>query len=214
MEKQNNFSPVKIVVEGGIGEIIEKKSKFIASVASVETVEQATEFIDGIKKKYWDASHNCSAFVLGDHNEITRCSDDGEPSGTAGRPMLEVLLGQEIHNTVVVVTRYFGGVLLGTGGLVRAYTRAVQAGLVNSRIATRIYGSQVCLTSDYNNIGKIQYILGKAGITDYQSEFTEIVKITVFLPEEQKEKVLDEITKATAARCKIALETSEYRLLE
>ncbi|MBR5578004.1 MAG: YigZ family protein [Lachnospiraceae bacterium] len=214
MEKQEIFLPVKITVEGGTGEIVEKKSKFIANVAAVETVEQATEFIDSMKKKYWDARHNCSAFVLGEHNEITRCSDDGEPSGTAGRPMLEVLLGQGLHNTVVVVTRYFGGVLLGTGGLVRAYTKAVQEGLANSRIATQVYGCEVYLESDYNNIGKIQYILGKAGITEYQSEFTEIVKITAFLLQENKEEILKEIIQATAARCKITEGNSEYRLLE
>ena len=214
MDKQEIYLPVKFILEGGYGEIIEKKSKFIANVASVETVEQATEFIDNIKKKYWDARHNCSAFVLGDHNEVTRCSDDGEPSGTAGRPMLEVLLGAEVHNTVVVVTRYFGGVLLGTGGLVRAYTKAAQVGLANSKIATRVYGSEVLLEADYNNIGKIQYILGKYGITDYQSEFTDRVKLTAFLRQEKKEEILKEITQATAARCKMVETKSEYRLLE
>ena len=108
------------MLEGGCGEIVEKKSRFLATVRPVETEEEASAFIEEMKKKYWDATHNCSAFVIGRRGEITRCSDDGEPSGTAGRPMLEVLLKEGICNTAVVVTRYFGGTLLGTGGLVRA----------------------------------------------------------------------------------------------
>ena len=108
---------IKIVYEGGEGELIEKKSRFIATVRPVESEEEALEFIAAMKKKYWNATHNCSAFVVGENQELQRCSDDGEPQGTAGRPMLDVLLGEEIHNAAVVVTRYFGGTLLGTGGL-------------------------------------------------------------------------------------------------
>ena len=102
----------------GVGEIIEKKSRFIATVAPVKTEEDALKFIEGCRKQYWDASHNCTAFTIGSRHQLTRCSDDGEPAGTAGRPMLDVLLGEDIHDTAVVVTRYFGGTLLGTGGLV------------------------------------------------------------------------------------------------
>ena len=110
----------KIVHRGGQGEIVEKKSRFIATVCPVMSEEEAISFIEKTKKKYWDARHNCHAFVIGERNEISRCSDDGEPSGTAGKPMLDVLLGAGVHNVCVVVTRYFGGTLLGTGGLVRA----------------------------------------------------------------------------------------------
>ena len=110
----------KCIYEGGRGEIEEKKSRFICHVQPVETEEEAVAFINAKKKEYWDARHNCSAFVIGRNAELTRCSDDGEPPGTAGRPMLEVLLNEGIRNIAVVVTRYFGGVLLGTGGLVRA----------------------------------------------------------------------------------------------
>ena len=104
----------RIVYEGGEGEIIEKKSRFIATVRPIETEEEAIEFIAKMKKKYWDARHNCYAYVAGKNQELQRCSDDGEPNGTAGRPMLDVLLREEIHDAVVVVTRYFGGTLLGT----------------------------------------------------------------------------------------------------
>ena len=118
-----------MTLEGGEGEIVEKKSRFIATVRPVASEEEALAFIEEMKKKYWDARHNCSAFVIGRNQELMRFSDDGEPPGTAGKPMLDVLLGAGLHNTAVVVTRYFGGTLLGTGGLVRAYSGAVQEGL-------------------------------------------------------------------------------------
>ena len=102
----------KTVYEGGMGEIIEKKSRFIATVRPVQTEEEALGFIEEMRKKYWDATHNCFAYVIGERREIMRCSDDGEPGGTAGKPMLDVLLGEELYNTAVVVTRYFGGTLL------------------------------------------------------------------------------------------------------
>ena len=124
----------RVVYEGGEGEIVEKKSRFIATVRPIETEEEAVAFVNEMKKKYWDARHNCSAFVIGSRQEVTRCSDDGEPAQTAGRPMLDVLLREGITNVAVVVTRYFGGVLLGTGGLVRAYQSATQAGLAASKI--------------------------------------------------------------------------------
>ena len=109
---EKNVASWRVLLEGGTGEYEEKKSRFIATVRRCESEEEAAAFIDEMKKKYWDARHNCSAFVLGSRGELTRCSDDGEPGGTAGRPMLEVLLGEEIRNVAVVVTRYFGGVLL------------------------------------------------------------------------------------------------------
>ena len=118
----------------------EKKSRFIATVRLVEKEEDALAFIEEMKKKYWDARHNCYAYSIGEHREFTRCSDDGEPSGTAGRPMLDVILGEDIYNVAVVVTRYFGGVLLGTGGLVRAYSGAVQAGLGASKVIEKHHG--------------------------------------------------------------------------
>ena len=122
----------KTVLEGGTGEIVEKKSRFIATVRPVKNEEEALAFLEEMRKKYWDARHNCYAYSIGKNREFTRCSDDGEPSGTAGRPMLDVILGEDIYNVAVVVTRYFGGVLLGTGGLVRAYSKAVQEGLARS----------------------------------------------------------------------------------
>ena len=161
---KRDYESYKMIEEGGQGEIEEKKSRFIATVRPVATEEEAVAFIEEMKKKYWDARHNCSAFVLGSRAEMTRCSDDGEPSGTAGRPMLEVLLGSGIRNVAVVVTRYFGGTLLGTGGLVRAYTQAVQAGLDACVVSTMTYGVSLKVKTDYNGIGKVQYLCGQRGI--------------------------------------------------
>lgn len=188
---------MKVVYTGGEGEIVEKKSRFIATLRPVQTEAEAVAFIGEMKKKYWDARHNCSAFVIGNNQEISRCSDDGEPSQTAGRPMLDVLLKEEIHNTAVVVTRYFGGVLLGTGGLVRAYQKAVQEGLKNSVVLDIQPGQKLAIHTDYNGLGKIQYILGKAKITVMEVEYTDQVVVYAMVPLELKEQIRKKITEGT-----------------
>ncbi|MCI8433141.1 MAG: YigZ family protein [Lachnospiraceae bacterium] len=197
---EKNVASWRVLLEGGTGEYEEKKSRFIATVRRCESEEEASAFIDEMKKKYWDARHNCSAFVLGSRGELTRCSDDGEPGGTAGRPMLEVLLGEEIRNVAVVVTRYFGGVLLGTGGLVRAYTRAVKEGLKNCTFGRMRYGWDIRITTDYNGIGKIQYLLGNAGIEPVSAEYAEQVTLRVTAAAEDARRLEKEITEATAGR--------------
>lgn len=210
MEKERR-EPYRIIIEEGEGTIIEKKSRFIATVKKVETEEEAVAFIEAMKKKYWDARHNCSAFVLGSRAEVTRCSDDGEPSQTAGRPMLEVLLGENLRNVAVVVTRYFGGVLLGTGGLVRAYTQAVKEGLSACVLGTMREGVRLQVETDYNGIGRILYILGERGIEPEQSEYTDIVKLTLLFPVEWQDKLCKEFTEATAGKAKMeVLETLYY----
>src|SRR5699024_4493064 len=160
----------RAVFQGGREEIVEKKSRFIAHVQAVETVEEAQEFIEAVKKKYWDARHNCSAFSVGEQNPLTRCSDDGEPGGTAGKPILEVIQGSGICNIAIVVTRYFGGTLLGTGGLVRAYTDAAKAGIENSVIIEKIPGVRMKLVTDYTDLCMIQYILGEKEVTEEQTD--------------------------------------------
>ncbi len=115
-EQKNQFLPYKIICEPGYGEYEEKKSRFLANAAPVTSEEEAAAFIASVRKKYYDARHHCYAFVIGRNREITRCSDDGEPGGTAGKPILETLLGTQAVDGIVVVTRYFGGTLLGTGG--------------------------------------------------------------------------------------------------
>lgn len=194
------MKPIKILYEGGEGEIVEKKSRFIATVRPVETEEEALAFIAEMKKKYWNATHNCSAFVIGENQNLQRCSDDGEPQGTAGRPMLDVLLGEEIHNLAVVVTRYFGGTLLGTGGLVRAYSKAVQEGLKHCVIIEKQQGFLLKMNTDYNGVGKIQYILGKRKIQITSSEYAADVTLEALVPEGELAKVKEEITEATSGR--------------
>lgn len=196
----------KILYEGGEGEIVEKKSRFIATVQCAESEEEAVSFINAMKKKYWDATHNCSAFVIGEGQTLQRCSDDGEPSGTAGRPMLDVLLGEKICNLVVVVTRYFGGTLLGTGGLVRAYSKAVQEGLRHCKIIEKKQGYLLEIKTDYTGIGKIQYILGQRGIAITNSEYTDTVTVEALVPLEEKKDLTEEITEVTNGRAKFMKE--------
>ena len=190
----------KILYNGGEGELIEKKSRFIATTRPVESEEEALAFIAEMKKKYWDATHNCSAFVIGDRQQIQRCSDDGEPQGTAGRPMLDVLLGEDIHNMAVVVTRYFGGTLLGTGGLVRAYSKSVQVGLEASEVIEKRSGFLLKMAADYNGIGKIQYLLGQRGLTITDSQYTDIVELETLVPQEQLTELKEAITEGTNGR--------------
>ena len=186
-----------VVYKGGEGEIVEKKSRFIATVCPVETEEAAVAFINEMKKKYWDARHNCSAFVLGERQEMTRCSDDGEPAQTAGRPMLDVLLREGITNAAVVVTRYFGGVLLGTGGLVRAYQAATQAGLVASKIIEKCQGTKLVIHTDYNGLGKLQYLFGQQKLAILNTEYAADVVMTVLVPSGQKDMIYKSVVEQT-----------------
>lgn len=188
---------VKILYRGGTGEIVEKKSRFIANVFCIASEEEALSHLAQIKKKYWDARHNCYAFVAGDHHQLKRCSDDGEPQGTAGRPMLDVLLKEDVHNALIVVTRYFGGTLLGTGGLVRAYQKAAQEGLLASTIVEKRRGAWLTVCCDYNSIGKIQYILSKMQIPLADAVYGAAVEQKVMVPAELKEQLLTELTEGT-----------------
>ena len=187
----------RVVYEGGEGEIVEKKSRFIATVRPIETEEEAVAFVNEMKKKYWDARHNCSAFVIGSRQEVTRCSDDGEPAQTAGRPMLDVLLREGITNVAVVVTRYFGGVLLGTGGLVRAYQSATQAGLAASKIIEKRQGKKLIIHTDYNGLGKLQYLFGQQKTAIQDTEYAADVVLTILVPVEQKDFLYKEIIEQT-----------------
>lgn len=204
------LSQYKTVYCGGEAELIEKKSRFIATVKPIKSEEEAIAFIESLKKKYWNATHNCSAYVIGEQFQIQRCSDDGEPSGTAGKPMLDVLLGEEIHDVAVVVTRYFGGTLLGTGGLVRAYSGSVQAGLAASQVITKQYGQKLSIQTDYTGLGKIQYILGQRGLTILNSVYTDKVELEVLLPKEQIQAVQAEIREGTNGQAKMELQETCY----
>ena len=145
------------ILNGAEAELIEKKSRFIATVRPVKDENEAKAFIGEMRKKYWDATHNVFAYQIGERNEIQRSSDDGEPQGTAGKPVLDVLMGGDIKNTAVVVTRYFGGTLLGTGGLVRAYGRSAKLGIEEAGIAKVRHYKECSVTTDYTTAVKIQY---------------------------------------------------------
>lgn len=193
----------KTIYRSGQATIIEKKSRFIAHIIQAETEEEALSFIEACKKKYWDATHNCSAYIIGTKNPLMRCSDDGEPSQTAGKPMLDVLAGQQIYNVVAVVTRYFGGTLLGTGGLVRAYGRAVKEGLENAVVIEKKLAWELEIGVDYIDIGKVQYVIAQAGLTAIDTQYTDSVFIRIPVPVEQTEKLKAELIEGTAGRVKI-----------
>lgn len=162
-------------------EIIEKKSRFIANVLPVCNEQEALDFISNIKKLYYNARHNCFAYVIGGDIPIIRFSDDGEPSKTAGKPILDVLLGEKIENTVIVVTRYFGGTLLGTGGLVRAYSKAAKEGILDAKIVEMDSYNKIFISVDYSFIGKIQYEISNNGHILIDTEYLELVKFTVYV---------------------------------
>ena len=193
----------KTVKQYGEGEIEEKKSRFLGKIKPVSTEEEAIAFIESIKKQYWDARHNCYAFIIGENSESIRCSDDGEPSGTAGKPMLEVLQNNGLKNVVAVVTRYFSGTLLGTGGLVRAYTQATQAALEAAQVATMTLMSVLEIKTDYNAIGKIKYMFAQADTLVMGEEYGVDVVVTIAVPLSEKEIMQKKITEATNGKAVI-----------
>lgn len=197
------MEPYKILYQGGEGELVEKKSRFIATTRPVKSEEEAAAFVEEIRKKYWDARHNCYAWVIGERGQLSRCSDDGEPAQTAGRPMLDVLTGEGIRDACVVVTRYFGGTLLGTGGLVRAYSGAVQEGLRHSVVVEKLPGRQLQILTDYNGAGKIQYVAAQMGILVQDTEYAEQVNMRVIVPLAQAERFIAQVTERTAGRARI-----------
>lgn len=182
----------KTISNNSIAEIVEKKSKFIANIFYVESQEEAEEKIKETKKKYFDARHNCFAYsIFTKEGIVERFSDDGEPSGTAGAPMLNILSSQNLRNIVVIVTRYFGGILLGTGGLVRAYTGAVQEALKNTEIIEKYLGLEVKLEVSYQNLEKLKYYLKQNEINIISSEYLENIKVLVEISENKLNKILE-----------------------
>ena len=179
----------------GNAEIVEKKSRFIANVVPIISEEDALLYLAKIKKEYWDARHNCYAYITFDQS-IKRCSDDGEPSGTAGKPMLEVLQNRNIYGICVVVTRYFGGILLGTGGLLRAYQEATIKGIENAGIAELRLGYKTSWSINYDEYGKFNFLCEKLGVYKIDTQYLDKIKILLVIPisefETFKFKVLEE----------------------
>lgn len=194
-----------IITETGEGEYEEKKSRFIGHALPISSEEEAQLLIDQIKRKYWDARHNCYAYITGERGEIQRFSDDGEPGGTAGRPILDVLNGHELRGVLIVVTRYFGGTLLGTGGLVRAYTKASQLCLDDACIKRMVWGSRVQITCDYTLVGKLQYLFSERNITVEDSVYADNVVFTIIIDEDNVSSILSEVTQSSNGRCEITV---------
>ena len=187
----------------GQAEIVEKKSRFIATVRPVKTEEEAKEFIYEMKKKYWDATHNVFAYQIGPKNEIQRFSDDGEPQGTAGMPVLDVLQKEDIKNAAIVVTRYFGGTLLGTGGLVKAYGKAAKEGMIAAGIWEVIFYKKFYVSVAYTDAGKVQYEILQGGYTLYDTIYTENVTYVVLTKAAWGDAFLKKMIDVTSNRAQI-----------
>ena len=196
----------------GEAEIFEKKSRFIASVFPVHTQEEADEILNKLRKQYWDATHNCFAYQIGERNEIQRFSDDGEPQGTAGKPILDVLKGQDIKDTLIVVTRYFGGTLLGTGGLVRAYGRGAKEGILAAGLIEKMRVCLFTLEMTYPLSGKVQYLLNDKSYVIRESQYTEVVRFIVEVTMGEEVSFTNWLINETNAE--VSIEKGEYVLIE
>lgn len=199
------------IKENSYDEFVEKKSTFITHLVRVTSEEEAREFIQKMKKKHYDATHVCSCYVVGDNNEITRTNDDGEPSGTAGAPMLDVLVKNEIKNVCATVIRYFGGTKLGTGGLVRAYGGGVINALKNATLVERKDALEIRLELDYSLNGKIEYEIKKTNFIVNNLEYTDKIIYTIYVMEEDYDSFQSWIANLTNGQFKI-LSTHEKQL--
>lgn len=187
----------QILIKPGDGEYEEKRSRFLATATPIRSEEEAAAFLAARRKKYWDARHCCYAYVLGTKNELCRFSDDGEPSGTAGKPILDVVLGSGIRNQLIAVTRYFGGTLLGTGGLVRAYSTAAKAALSAALPATVYVGEEWQLICDYADLSRIDKAAEAQGLLTGDRQFGSDVTLTYYLLEGQAPAFLAAAADAT-----------------
>ncbi len=202
----------RTVLKEVAAELVEKRSRFIATVKPVRTEEEALEALENIKKEYWDARHNVYAYVI-EENNIQRYSDDGEPAGTAGLPVLEIIKKEGLSNLIVVVTRYFGGILLGTGGLVRAYSQSAKMGIEAAVPAKMVLCRDVKIFCDYSLLGKVQSeILGR-NLKILDTEYGENVTVNCFVPEVETEKFCEDMTDKTNGKIKIELGETGYNLV-
>ncbi len=188
----------------------DKKSRFLAVIHPVSSEQEAIDFISSVKKKYYDARHNCYAMIIGPGKEFQRSSDDGEPAKTAGAPMLEVLSGADLTNVVAVVTRYFGGTLLGTGGLIRAYQGALKDALGNAVIRKVVYCADISVRIPYPDQGSVSYYLETQGILVMSTEYKEDVTYLIRVNDPEADQLMKRITDITQGRAKINIEEKGY----
>lgn len=195
------LSHYKTVKQWGSAEIVIKKSRFIGQAKPVESEEEAIAFIEAVKKEHWNATHNCSAYMIGERDQIQKASDDGEPSGTAGKPMLEVLRHKGLKNTVVVVTRYFGGILLGAGGLIRAYTDGAVVGVEAAGPVTKVLHRDLFVSIDYTWLGKVENELRNRGTLLGETQFSDKVMLLCRPLHEEADSFILWMTDLTQGQC-------------
>ncbi|MDW0110778.1 YigZ family protein [Sporosarcina aquimarina] len=200
----------KTVKQQGEAEILINKSRFIASVKRTETEQEALEFIQEIKQKHASATHNCSAYLIGEHDNIQKANDDGEPSGTAGFPMLEVLKKQGLKDTTVVVTRYFGGIKLGGGGLIRAYGRSTTEGVAAAGIVERVLHSSMIVTVDYTALGKVENEVRQSEWPLDRIEYGELVTLYIFVPTSEVEQFQGWIADLTNGQAELSEDEPKF----
>ncbi|WP_053218565.1 YigZ family protein [Virgibacillus senegalensis] len=194
----------------GTDEVTIQKSRFIGHVKRVETEEEAQAFIGEIKKRHHDATHNCSAYMIGEHNQIQKANDDGEPSGTAGVPILEVLKKKDLKDTVVVVTRYFGGIKLGAGGLIRAYSGTTSQALDTTGIVRRQLMKHFLVKADYSLLGKLENQLRNSEYLLKDISYQENVAFSVYVESGQEETFTDWMVDLTSDQVEITPGGSSY----
>ncbi|MDO3408674.1 YigZ family protein [Saccharibacillus sp. CPCC 101409] len=194
----------KTVRQEGQREIVIRKSRFIGHIRPVQTEEEAAAFIEQIKKRHRDATHNCSAYLLGERDEIQKQSDDGEPSGTAGKPILEVLKNRELKNVAVVVTRYFGGIMLGAGGLIRAYADGAVAAVEAGGEIARVLHTEVFVTIDYTWHGKVENELRSREVRTGETQFTDKVTLLCLPLAAETDRFVSWITDITQGQADVS----------
>ncbi|KYG91177.1 MULTISPECIES: YigZ family protein [Metasolibacillus] len=204
---RKDYSTVK-----GFGEreIVISKSRFIAYVERAETEQEAIDFIDKIKKMHPSATHNCSCYLIGEHDNIQKANDDGEPSGTAGVPMLEVLKKQGLKDTVVVVTRYFGGIKLGGGGLIRAYGKATTEGLDAAKVVERKLHHLMQVSIDYTWLGKVENEVRNSHYTLKEIQYADAVEVFVYVLKDEEEAFAEWMTELTNGQAQIACVDKQF----
>lgn len=200
----------KTLLSCGEDEIIIEKSKFIGYATPIDSEEEAIAFIEKIKTKHWNATHNVPAYVVGENNEVQRYSDDREPSGTAGIPTLEVIKREDLRNVVVVVTRYFGGVKLGTGGLVRAYRKSAKIALEAAKIVIKKLHELILVTIDYTMLGKVQNEILQNKYLIKDIKYDDEVHIYIYVEVDSLDYFERQITEWTSGRCKLDYIAKEY----
>lgn len=193
------------IIKTGESEIVEKKSRFLGVAACAESEDEARELVQSLRREHFSARHVCYAYSIGDENPRLKFSDDGEPGGTAGRPILDVIQNSGIDNIVIAVTRYFGGVLLGTGGLVRAYTEAAKAAVEAAETKVVTLSDIIKIDVSYGDFDRIKFLLEAKGVTDIIPEFTDKVSMTVTVPKLLSDEVIKEITEKTSGSAEVSV---------